>query len=262
MHPVRAEQELVAGQDFEVHGVDLDGFIDADGARDRVLVRGVGRLGQRLARDLAVADELVDERVILGELLRAALADHVDAAVAHVRDEAALAQQQERRDRGTHAALVGFLLAAIVDGHAGGLHGVFEHPEHVVRGHARLVTRVGLEDVAPAVDRGADLGDRDLRRDLARGVSAHAIGHHEERQLLVDQVVVLVVRALAPDVRCGPEAQIHGWRGVNYTDSLPGQVRHFSAHRAGSARRYPAKQNERAKGSRKRRLSTPDARPR
>ena len=109
-----------------------------------------------------MADELVDERVILGELLGAAVAHHVDAAVAHVPDEAALAEQQEGRDGGAHAAFVRLLLAPIEDGHARGLDRVLENPEHVVSGHAGLMTRIGIEDVASAVHRRANLGHRDL----------------------------------------------------------------------------------------------------
>ena len=75
--------------------------------------------------------------------------------------------------------------------------------------HARLVTRIGFEDVATVVHGIAELGDRHLCRDLARCVPPHAVGYHEEGQLLVDEEVVLVVGALAPDIRCGPEAEIH-----------------------------------------------------
>jgi hypothetical protein len=162
VQPIGAEQELVAGQDFQIHRVDLDGLVDADRAGDRVLVRGVGRASQCLARDLAVADQLIDERVILGELLGSVVADHVDAAVAHMGDEAALADEQEERHGGAHATLVRLFLAAVEDGDAGGLDRVFEHAEHVVGGYARLVTRVGVDDVAAAVDGRADLRDRHL----------------------------------------------------------------------------------------------------
>jgi hypothetical protein len=159
---VGAEQKLVAGQDFQIDGVDLHRLVDAEGARDRVLVRGVGRLGQRLARDLAVADELVDERVIFGELHRLPAAHHVDAAVADMGDEAALADEQEGRNRGAHAALLGLFLAAFEDGKTRGLHRVFKYAQHVVRGHARVVTRVGVDDVAPTVHRAAEFIDRHL----------------------------------------------------------------------------------------------------
>ena len=47
-------------------------------------------------------------------------------------------------------------------------------------------------------------GDR--ARDLARGVAAHAVGDDEERELLVDEEVVLVVVADAADVGRGEEA--------------------------------------------------------
>ena len=90
---VRAEQELVAGQDLEVERVDLDGLVDADRARDRVLV-GLVRRGLEVSlRDAAAADQLVDQRVVLGELDDLAGAQHVDAAVADVGDEAAVARR-------------------------------------------------------------------------------------------------------------------------------------------------------------------------
>ena len=72
VQPVRAEEELVAGKDFQVDGVHLDRFVYAQGARDGVLVRRVRGLGQGFARDPSVANEFVDERVILGELHRLA----------------------------------------------------------------------------------------------------------------------------------------------------------------------------------------------
>ena len=126
-----------------------------------------------------------------------------------MRDEATLADEQEERDRGAHAALVGLFLAAVEDGHPGGLHRVLENPQHVVRGYAGLVTRIGIDDVPPAGDGRANLGNRDLRSDFARRVVFHAISHHEERELLVDEVVILVLCPFASDVGRRPESEIH-----------------------------------------------------
>ena len=48
-------------------------------------------------------------------------------------------------------------------------------------------------------------------RDLAGGVAAHAVGDDEERELLVDEVVVLVVLADAAHVGRGEEADVLFW---------------------------------------------------
>jgi hypothetical protein len=68
---------------------------------------------------------------------------------------------------------------------------------------------VALDGVAAGVHGVAELVHRDVRGHLARGVAAHPVGHDEQGQLLVDQEVVLVDLALAPDVGSGPEAQLH-----------------------------------------------------
>ena len=206
---VGAKQELVAGQNFQVDGVDLNRLVHAERARDSILVRSVGRLRERLSRDPTVANEFVDERVILGKLHGLTAAHHVHAAVADVGNESSLADEQHRRDRRAHAALVRLLLSAFKNGQAGGLHRVLERAENIMRGDAGFVTRVGVDDVATAIYRGAEFADRHLRRNLARGVPAHPIRHDEQGKLLVDEEVVLVLLSLATDVRSSPEAQIH-----------------------------------------------------
>ena len=97
VHAVGAHQEAVAGQDVEVERVDLDRAVDADGARDRVLVLLVRRALDLLAVELAAADQLVHQRVVLGEHVALVLAREVDAAVADVRDEAAQVIAAARR---------------------------------------------------------------------------------------------------------------------------------------------------------------------
>jgi hypothetical protein len=51
-----------------------------------------------------------------------------------------------------------------------------------------------------------DGADRDGARDLAGGMTAHPVCHHEERQFLVDEEVVLVVLADVPNVGRGEKA--------------------------------------------------------
>jgi hypothetical protein len=45
----------------------------------------------------------------------------------------------------------------------------------------------------------------ELRRDLARRMSAHAVGDDEQREFLVDEEIVLVDLAFPTDVGGGPE---------------------------------------------------------
>ena len=84
MQPVRGEQELVAGEELEHEGVDLDALVDPDRARDRVLLRDLVDL---LLGQAPAADELVVDGVVLGDLLDLAVAAEVDAAVADVGHE-------------------------------------------------------------------------------------------------------------------------------------------------------------------------------
>ena len=77
-------------------------------------------------------------------------------------DEATLADEQKGGDGGAHAALVGLFLAALENGQASRLHRVLENAEDVVRGDTRVMARVRVENVAPAVDRSAKLGHGNL----------------------------------------------------------------------------------------------------
>ena len=68
VQPVAREHERVAGDELDDQRVDLDPLVDADGARDRVLLLDLLDL---LARELSALDELVVDRVVLGHLLDA-----------------------------------------------------------------------------------------------------------------------------------------------------------------------------------------------
>ena len=180
-------------------------LVDADRARDRVLVRLVRGGLEAFLGDAAAADQLVDQRVVLGELDDLAGAQHVDAAVADVGDEAAVARNQQGGRGRAHAALLGLGLALLVHGLAGGLDGGLEQRQEVLRADARVALRELVDRFAAGLDRVAELVHGELRRDLARGVAAHAVGDHEQRKLLVDEEIVLVDLALLADVGGGPE---------------------------------------------------------
>ena len=203
---VAREDERVAGDELDDQRVDLDPLVDADGARDGVLLLDLLDL---LARQLPALDELVVDGVVLGDLLHLAAARQVDAAVAHVRDEALVAHDEERAQRRPHAALGGVDARLLVDLRAGALHRVLEQGDDVLR---RDLARAGgaggvvVEQLLLALDLLVHRADGDGARDLARGVAAHAVGDDEERELLVDEEVVLVVVADLADIGGGVEA--------------------------------------------------------
>ena len=206
---IRAQQELVTGQDFEIDGVALYVLVDAHRARHRVLVGLVGGVLDAVLGDLAAPDELVDQRVVLRELHHLAAPHQVDAAVTHVRDEAAIARDQQGGGGGAHAALVRLRLPAGVDGMARRLDGLLQDGEDLLWPHGGVALGEALDDVAIRVHRFAKFVDGDVGRHLTTGVPAHAISDDEQRQLLIDQEVVFVGLALSSDVGGGPEAQLH-----------------------------------------------------
>ena len=205
MQAVRAEQELVAGENFEVDGVGLDGLVDADRASDRVFVLLVRGGLEPLLGDAAALDELVDQRVVLGQLDHLPGAQHVDPAVADVGDERAVAGDQHGRAGGPHPALLRLGDPLVIDGLAGGLDGVLQHRQDLGRRGLAVPLGVVLEQLTPRVSGVPELVHGQLGGHLARGMPAHPVGHHEERQLLVDEEVVLVRLALLPYVGGGPE---------------------------------------------------------
>src|SRR5262249_1161275 len=190
----------------------------ADGAGDRVLVLLVRRAVDVLALEPAAADELVDQGVIFGELVGLALAHEVDARIADVGDEpthaAGRASAREQGAGGAHAALLRLGLGAVVDDAARVLHRVLEDLEDLHRRDRRVAAVEALDEVAVLVQAVAQLVDRERRRDLSRGVAAHAVGDDEQTELLVDEEVILVVVALAPDVRRGPVTKLHHFRSA------------------------------------------------
>ena len=81
-------------------GVDVDVRVGAERARDHRALRVVLGL---LGRQLAAADELGDERVVVRDLLELAVADEVGARVADVADRDDAVLDERERHRRAHA---------------------------------------------------------------------------------------------------------------------------------------------------------------
>ena len=91
--PVGAEHDAVAGRDVERVEVDVDVGVDAERARDdRALRMRLGLLG----REPALADELLDEAVVVGDPAQRAVVQQVRARVADVTDRAAGGRRRRR----------------------------------------------------------------------------------------------------------------------------------------------------------------------
>ena len=111
--PVRAEQEDVAGLGPRPRTCRRRRRVGAERARDHGALRvQLGLLG----RELAAADELGDERVVVGQLLERAVAEQVGARVADVADRDASSVVDERDGhRRAHPRGRGVVARALVD---------------------------------------------------------------------------------------------------------------------------------------------------
>ncbi len=168
---VAAQQVHVAVASPVGAGVDLDLRLRAQRARDD---RALRMLDGLLGRELALADQLVDERMVVGQAQQLAVAQAVGAAVADVRDRHLLGADVDGRERRAHARVLGARLGELVDA-------------DVRRVRARGEAALGVGRVVEAVLEGLD---REPRGDLARLRAAHAVGHHEQRRAREHRVLV------------------------------------------------------------------------
>ena len=170
-------------------------------ARVRMLRCGMDR--GLVAREPALALEGGDEAVVVGDLLELAVLEQVGARVADVDDGQALVavdvDERHRAQRRAHAGQVG----------------VVASPPPTTASLARCTARTSSSVVGFVVPRAEVLpqrAGRQLRRDLAAAVAAHAVGHDE--QAVRDEERVLVVLAHPADVggrapRRGGSRQLH-----------------------------------------------------
>jgi hypothetical protein len=96
-----------------------------------------------------------------------------------------------------------------VDFRAGALHGMLDESHNVFRRDLVPTSRsrhVVVEQFRFALELLMDGAHGDRARDFTRRMAPHAVSHHEERKLLVDEEVVLVVVAHLADVRSGVKA--------------------------------------------------------
>ncbi len=145
--------------------------VGPQGARDDG-ARGV-RTGL-VGRDLPGVDELLDVGVVVRHAHERAVAQQVDARVAHVRDGHAALLYKAAGGGAAHAGLAGAFLGAADDGGVGGLDR--RAKKHVV-GRGRGLVGDGL--------------DRDGARHLAGGVPAHAVAHGKEGRAHEEGVLVV-----------------------------------------------------------------------
>ena len=177
--PVGADEEEIARPGLDGKGVHVHVGVGAERACDhRALWVALGLL----RRELAAADELCDERVVLGQLLELALADEVGARVADVTDRHAPVLDESDGHGRAHPGSRGVLGLPLVDAAVRLLDQLVD---------ALLASAAGLLRV---LQRGCGQAGCEL----AGLGAAHAVGHREERRL--DDEGVLVVPALAPRV--------------------------------------------------------------
>ncbi len=169
--PVAAQQVHVGGVRAEGARVDLDGLLGSERAGDDRALRVLFGFG---GREAALADQLVDERVVVGQAQQLPIAQAVRAAVPDVGDRDLLLADVDGGERGAHAGLLGVALGELVDAGVGGAR---------VQGQSVL----GGHGVGEAVVEGLH---GDPRGDLAGLRPAHAVGDDEQRRALQQRVLV------------------------------------------------------------------------
>jgi hypothetical protein len=122
---------------------------------------------------------------------------------------------QQHRQGGAHAAVHGVGDGRAADAVAGLVHRVAQALADGVVALGGGALQAGLVGIVGAQQHVAHGVDRDLARDLARGVAAHAVGHHKEAGLLVDEEVVFVVLADGPQIGARGGFKTHGGSRVH-----------------------------------------------
>ena len=195
---VRTEHVSIVDRGDLESRIDLDGLLHAERANDDVLVREVRDF---LGREALHLDVVVEQRVIFGEALELCIAVAIDARVADVSDVHAIVCREDRDKRCAHAALFRFALRCFVDAQVGEFD-AGDEPIFVVA--LRAIHLVGPRSLRVVLSLREELLHRidgHLRCDFAGSMTTHSIRNDEQAELRHDREVVLVMVALAADVR-------------------------------------------------------------
>src|SRR5579862_1906037 len=200
---VGAQQESVVGLRLVHMDLGFDRGIDAERARDEVLVLRELRL---FRGDEARVELLLEQRMVTRDLLHRFAAQAIQARVADVRHAEEIVEEECHDERRAHAGALRVVLGSRVDRIVGArdllgdealgqpLGLVASHAADVAR-HPRLLQAVGNERRGHSA------------RDLAGVVSAHSVGEHEQPDVGPRLDAVLIVVPDASRVRKAGRAQ-------------------------------------------------------
>jgi hypothetical protein len=188
---VAAQQEPVACGDLYGGLVDLEVVFDAERSSKNAPLRVDPGL---LRREPPLSDHALDERVVLGECPKLAVAEEVRSRVAHMSQMKPVAADNHRRERRSHPRESRFLGGALAHGPIGLMDRLSEPLRDCVFGAiGRRCLRQPLK--------------RDLRGYFAADVTAEPVGHGEERILGNERIFVPLPEK--PHIRFGPRPEFH-----------------------------------------------------
>jgi hypothetical protein len=192
VYSIATEQQNIPGQ----NGFQARAHFDRGAGAERSRESSPHREARGQLRRRALLDPLGSHGVIVGELLELPVAKTVDARVPDVSKTHRVAANERGHHRRTHPSFAAVLCCGVLDA-AIGLLDRGDEPRQRIARRARFDARQrDLRIVVNAFDR----GDRDRRGQLARGMTAHAVHHDEEAEVIADEQSVLVGFAHPADV--------------------------------------------------------------
>ncbi len=199
---VGAEQELIAGFEFEPKDIGSDALAVSDG-----LEKGVakGDVGGIFDADESFAELFLDESLIVGELFDFFVADAVDAAISDVSEQGFVGRdEQQHGEGGSHVASDAFLFGEFEDFEVCGLDGPFDDLLEPSASFGAGIEGKGFDAAHGVVDVVSDGFGSALACEFAVFVSAHPIGYNKESVDGICEKVVFVVFSDASDIAFDP----------------------------------------------------------
>ncbi len=167
-------------------------------------------LPRRRFRHRPRPDLFLDPRVIVRDLAERAVAHRVDAAVADVGHAGRRAARQHRRRGRRHPAQIRGVRHGVRDlpvrQTERGLQAIAFQADRRLEGERPGAVLVGARGFG---NEGLDGLDGDARRDFARDMAAHAVGHHEQADVGTGAVTVFVTAAAKAGVRADGPGELH-----------------------------------------------------